>query len=87
MANSQGSGQSARPTALLMGVIVDPLDNQPVPDAEVKLGGTPTPVGTTVVLTDNEGRFVFMDLPKGVYTITATKPGYAEGAHGRRRPA
>jgi len=39
-----------------------------------------------VVLADEEGRFVFRALPKGSFTITATKPGYAEGAYGRQRP-
>ena len=79
-------GDAATPTGLLMGVIVDPLDGQAVPDAQVTLGGAPSTIGTTNVLTDADGRFVFMDLPRGTYTITATKPGYTEGAHGRRRP-
>ena len=38
------------------------------------------------VLTGTDGRFVFRDLPRGSFSITATKAGYAEGAHGRRRP-
>jgi hypothetical protein len=84
--NLQRPGDAA-PTGLLMGVIVDPLDGQPVPNAEVTLGGAPPTARNTHVFTDAEGRFVFMDLPKGVYAITATKPGYAEGAYGRRRPA
>jgi hypothetical protein len=69
-----------------MGVVLDPLDGQPVPSAQVSLGGAPPTVRTTVVLTDEDGRFVFMDLPRGAFTVTATKPGYAEGAYGRRRP-
>jgi hypothetical protein len=83
--NPQQAGQAA-PTGLLMGVIVDPLDGQPVPNAEVKLGGAPPGTLNTAVLADAEGRFVFMALPKGSFTITATKPGYAEGAYGRLRP-
>jgi hypothetical protein len=74
------------PTGLLMGVVSDALDDRPVPNAEVVLGGALPTVRNTKVLTDAEGRFVFMDLPEGTYTLTATKPGYAEGAHGRRRP-
>jgi hypothetical protein len=85
--NLQSSGSASAGTGLLMGVIVDPLDGQAVPNAEVTLGGAPPTARNTHVFTDAEGRFVFMDLPKGVYAITARKPGYAEGAYGRRRPA
>jgi len=76
----------APPTSLLMGVIIDPLDGQPVPNAEVRLTGAPQGTPNTLVLADEDGRFVFLALPRGTYTITATKPGYAEGAYGRRRP-
>ena len=70
-----------------MGVIVDALDGRPVANARVTLGGALAGSSTTEILTDAEGRFVFTELPKGTYTITATRPGYAEGAHGRRRPS
>ena len=73
-------------TGLLMGVIVDALDGRPVANAQVTLGGAVAVRSPVEVLTDTEGRFVFMDLPRGTYTIIATKPGYADGAHGRRRP-
>ena len=38
------------------------------------------------ILTDNEGRFAFMNLTRGNYTLTATKSGYTAGAYGRVRP-
>jgi len=38
------------------------------------------------LITDSEGRFAFRNLPKGVFNITATKPGYLDGAYGRLRP-
>lgn len=82
----QRPGETTVPGALLMGVVVDALDERPVAHAEVTLGGAPPTAKNTRVLTDAEGRFVFMDLPGGTYTLTATKSGYAEGAHGRRRP-
>ena len=85
-------------TGLLMGVIVDPLNGSPVAGSLVILGGSapknnPTQYsqGKAVdrnpeVLTDAEGHFVFTDLSQGRYTIRASKPGYSEGAHGRRWP-
>lgn len=39
------------------------------------------------IMTDEQGRFFFRDLAKGSYSLVATKPGFAPGAHGRRRPA
>jgi hypothetical protein len=68
-------------SALLMGTIVDSLTDRPVGEVLVTIEGN------RQVLTDAQGRFVFTDLPKGTYTITATKRGYSEGAFGRRRPA
>jgi protocatechuate 3,4-dioxygenase beta subunit len=38
------------------------------------------------LITDSEGRFAFRNLPKGVFNIQATKPGYLDGAYGRLRP-
>jgi hypothetical protein len=38
------------------------------------------------VKTDDDGRFVFADLPRGNYAIEASKAGYFDGAYGRRRP-
>lgn len=78
--------QNPPQTGLLMGVVIDAADERPVPNAEVKLTGALPGAPASVVLADNDGRFVFMGLPKGSFTITATKPGYAEGAYGRLRP-
>jgi hypothetical protein len=78
---------AGRGTGLLMGAIVDALDNRPVGNAEVTLGGASPAVPNTKLLTDADGQFVFLDLPTGTYTITATKAGYADGAFGRRRPS
>jgi hypothetical protein len=38
------------------------------------------------VVSDAAGHFVLHDLPKGSYTITASKPGYVDAAVGRRSP-
>jgi len=84
---AQSQSDAGAPTGLLMGVVVDAQDDRPVPHAEVTLGGAPPTVRNTRTLTDAEGRFVFLDLPRGTYTLSATMAGYVDGALGRRRPA
>src|SRR5262245_35233747 len=71
----RGAAQATanRGTGVLMGVIVDALDNRPVANVEVTLGGAVAAVPNSKLLTDTDGNFVFLDLPKGTYTITATK--------------
>lgn len=62
-----------------MGVVVDSIGAKPVPGAVVS-------IGSVKVMSDDEGRFVFADLSKGVYAIEAAKAGYFDGAYGRQRP-
>jgi hypothetical protein len=66
-------------TGLLMGQVVD-SEGTPMSGAIV------TATGGRRVLTTASGRFVFFDLPKGSYSIAATKGGYLQGAPGRMRP-
>jgi uncharacterized protein (DUF2141 family) len=54
-------------------------------------GGPPMALNSSAsslprLITDAEGRFAFRNVPKGVFNITATKPGYLDGAYGRMRP-
>jgi hypothetical protein len=42
--------------------------------------------GGNRLLTDDQGRFVFHDLPAGSFSLTATAPGYVPGAFGQPRP-
>jgi hypothetical protein len=52
-------------------------DGQPVSNARISasaLGGTNQPARSTS--TDAEGNFRFADLPRGVYSLFATSPGY-----------
>ena len=84
-------------TALIVGRVVDGTSGRPVPGAIVTLGGgmlMPAPPGATPsgppprprAMTNASGQFVFRKLLKGSFTLSATKPGYSEGAYGRRRP-
>ena len=92
------SSQSPKPSAatgLIVGIVVDAATGKPVSGATVSLssGVPPMPMAREApatlprILTGTDGRFVYRDLRAGNYTITATKPGYAAGAYGRRRPA
>src|SRR5579862_8156328 len=71
------------PTGLILGSVVDAATGRPVSGAIVTLQG----VGNAPrAMTNASGQFVFRKLPKGRFGLTATKPGYVEGAYGRRRP-
>ena len=73
--------------ALIVGQVIDVASKRPVAGAVVALGGPPGPNGQPrlPVLTGPDGRFVFRDLPRGNYHLSAVKPGYVDGAHGRTR--
>ena len=71
---------------MVVGQVVDAATGRPVAGAIVALSGAFLPIAQSPrVLTGNDGRFVFRDLRRGEHNITATKPGYADGAHGRNR--
>jgi hypothetical protein len=81
-------GASAKPletgTGLIYGQAIDGVSTRPVANALVTLmvsGSIPVRV-----LTDSDGRYAFRDVPKGGFAVTASKPGYSDGAYGRLRP-
>lgn len=72
-------------TGLILGQVVDASGNRPVAGALVTLNlRASRPIRA---MADAQGRFVFRDLPKGNYGLTATKPGHVDGAYGRLRPS
>jgi hypothetical protein len=77
-------------TGLIVGQVVDAASGSPIPGAVATISGAALASSGSPpriqALTGGDGRFVFRDLPKGAFTITATKGGYLEGAVGRRRP-
>lgn len=85
-------------SGLIVGQVVDADSGKPIRDAVVSIpsvsadalamrrGVEPSLFLQTNVLTGPDGRFVFRDLPRGSFGILATKPGYLDGAYGRRRP-
>jgi protocatechuate 3,4-dioxygenase beta subunit len=42
--------------------------------------------GVRQALTDDQGRFAFTSLPKGSFSLTATKPGWLGGGYSQRTP-
>lgn len=98
LAAVQVAGQQAPPaTGAISGVVVDATTQRPIAGAIVIVGmALPAPVASPVgpagfvsisarrQLTDDLGRFVFTDLPGGEFNLSASRPGYFEGAYGRR---
>jgi hypothetical protein len=86
-------------TGLILGRVIDFSGGTGVGSAIVSLSqaGLPAPIGPAAstaslrfpsrVVTDGEGHFLFHDLPKGSYVLTATKAGYGDTSYGRRSPA
>lgn len=72
-------------TGVVFGKIVEAETTNPVPGAIVTItlpGAQPVRV-----MADGQGRFGFRDLPKGRFNISATRPGWVDGAYGRTRPS
>jgi len=73
------------PSGAITGVVVDGA-GEVVPEAFVSLAATPSRLiaSQTRQVTDDKGRFAFVNLPGGVsYTISATRFGYLAGGYGR----
>ncbi len=65
---------AAQTAGAISGVVIDAATRQPVRNALVELSGR-TRDGR---LTDARGRFIFLHLTPGDYTLRASKPGYFE---------
>jgi hypothetical protein len=88
------------PTGMLVGQTLDGMTGKGLAGVIVTLANAPVPTGSPFtatpppklgrlpmkLLTDANGRFVFREVPKGSFTITASKPGYDFGPYGRRAP-
>ena len=76
----------ARPTAMIVGRVLDAASGVPVPGVTVSLfGGHIRGAEPPKLMTDPQGRFIYRNLPPGSYELMTTKPGYINGAYGRRR--
>jgi hypothetical protein len=74
-------------TASIVGTVASDDPQQPLPlrRAFVTLNSTDPVVGRTAV-TDDQGRFAFVNLPAGRYSLSATKRGWPTLAYGAKLP-
>lgn len=72
-------------TAMILGQVVTGDTGTPVRRARVSLSGAELR-GQRTALTDDEGRFVFTQLPAGRYTMNASKAGFVTIAYGAKAP-
>jgi protocatechuate 3,4-dioxygenase beta subunit len=68
--------------AVIEGVVVEARLGRPLARTQVVLEGS---AGVQRSLTDRLGRFLFADLPAGVYYLSASRPGFATTRLGQRR--
>jgi uncharacterized protein (DUF2141 family) len=87
-AQVRDAGRQTRPaasTASISGVVTGDAPDSRIRRAVVTLVGSDTP-STRSVVTDDDGRFAFLGLPEGRYTVVATKAAYLPSAYGATRP-
>jgi protocatechuate 3,4-dioxygenase beta subunit len=78
------TGRPAVGTAIISGTLTsDDQANRPIRRAVVNLSGAEIR-NTRTTTTDDQGRFVFPELPAGHYTLSATKPAYAQSYYGAK---
>ncbi|MCI0447947.1 TonB-dependent receptor, partial [bacterium] len=66
----------SRTTSQLTGLVEDEATDTPLPSALIKIESANLIGGPRTINCDDQGRFRFLELPPGLYTITATLAGY-----------
>jgi hypothetical protein len=70
-------GEGPGSNSTVVGVVLDNEEETPLSDAAVILGPVPGgPPGAGTRITDEEGRFYFLDVPPGRYALTVELLGY-----------
>lgn len=63
------------------GVVVSKVDGHPLPQARVVLADTKNRQSMQVVITSDDGRFVFPSVPAGKFSLTGRKRGFIPAAY------
>jgi len=77
--------QQTEPRGAIWGTVVSSGTGQPVDGVRLRLSGAELR-GTRTVYSDDDGRFVFVDLPAGAFTLSGSKTGYVSITYGQDRP-
>ncbi len=72
-------------TGLIMGTVTMAGSGQAVEGVRVTLNGVELR-GSRSVLTNDDGQFVFSDLPAGTFTVRAALTGHISGTYGQKQP-
>jgi uncharacterized protein (DUF2141 family) len=72
-------------TGLIMGTVTMAGSGQPVEGVRVTLNGVELR-GSRSALTNDDGQFVFSELPAGSFTVRATLTGHISGTYGQKQP-
>lgn len=90
-ANNANNAPPGARTGLIVGQVIDAVSGGPISEAVVQISmpgsfnNPSAPRGR--VITDDEGRYFFADLPAGKYYLSAQKAGFMGGVFGQRRPS
>jgi protocatechuate 3,4-dioxygenase beta subunit len=88
---SQQAVRDGRPapvpaTGSVSGIVLTDTDGAPARKARLTLNSPERIVNGRTTAADDEGRFTFMDVPAGRYTLQAVKPGFLNATYGATRP-
>ena len=73
-------------TGRIRGRVLAAGTNAPLRRVQMQLNWAESPQSSRLVNTDSDGRYEFVDLPAGTFSLRATKPGYVGLQYGQRRP-
>ena len=81
----QPTSRSAPGTGAIAGVVRAADTGLPIRGVDIRLSGTGLPGGARGAFTDPSGRYEFVGLPDGQYTLTASKVRYMTMTYGQTR--
>lgn len=82
--DAQAQSQAPQ-TAVIMGTVLIGGTGQPADGVRLTLNGNELR-GTRSAISDDNGKFAFLALPAGTYSLRATKTGYVSATYGQKQP-